>query len=234
MVQGIPNTTFSLVKPEGSYPCAASAGNRVPYDVCLSITQSISRNTQFCRGCSCPWRLCRICLEQGFTDEDARVRDPAIGLCAFHLAHGTDANRNESELDHRKAVLARERGIRRPPLRAPAAPAVRPPHSMSAVGNERWPTAKEVAARISRDLPAHELALLRLLADNSDMPDAEMAERLGVTRSKVDSAMNRMAKRFNFPILLRTDNTRVSRRRAILGEACSLWMERDVQATLRS
>lgn len=67
-----------------SYPCRATAGMPVTYEICTGINTSSARN-RICQGCACPWRICYQCTLERMAHPAMRDIDPNIGLCPIHL-----------------------------------------------------------------------------------------------------------------------------------------------------
>jgi hypothetical protein len=61
---------------------------------CCSITSVAPKNSVCAQyHCTSRYRICRVCIGQGVTDESARVIDVERGLCSFHLENGEGASR---------------------------------------------------------------------------------------------------------------------------------------------
>ncbi len=82
--------------PKGpTHVCAATGGQLVTRDGCISITRVYARNTEFCKGCASPWRICHRCIVQRVNDVSALVTDTEKGLCQFHSKYGESAERSK-------------------------------------------------------------------------------------------------------------------------------------------
>lgn len=77
-------------KSDNTFPCQAAGGREVVYDNCVALCSAPQRN-RVCAGCESPWRICVACVLQRSAAPEIWVVDKDLGLCEFHLKHGTDA-----------------------------------------------------------------------------------------------------------------------------------------------
>ena len=80
------STTVPKEKPDDpKYPCPASGGILITQIRCTSITRLPARNHLSCKGCACPWRICKRCLQSGPAEQASLVTDSGRGTCDRHF-----------------------------------------------------------------------------------------------------------------------------------------------------
>jgi len=84
--------------PSNIHPCPLFRGG-ANMSECLSQTRIVPKNHNVCLAnkCASKWRLCKICVQQGFTDVNkSRVVKPSKGLCKFHEDEGESARKSRT------------------------------------------------------------------------------------------------------------------------------------------
>lgn len=84
------------------FPCPAFGGTEITFDGCQQVTAVRERNEKYCSelGCTCSWRICKVCVQEGAVGATSHVADSKSGLCLKH--RGTASEESVTTFDPKK------------------------------------------------------------------------------------------------------------------------------------
>lgn len=90
-------------------------GHDVGKRQCTEFTQVPRRNSEICAPLKCKskWRVCRICVIQGYLKVDSEGINSETGLCSFHAADNT-AHRKYSPVREADEQFKKLKGGKKP------------------------------------------------------------------------------------------------------------------------